>query len=65
MYFYVLSMCPKSLPKNSVITTLQFKIESGLRVYVAGRITYSVYEDDHGAMKEASSIVADDVIPFT
>ena len=48
-----------------MITPVEFKIESGPRVYVEGRITYSVYEDDHSAMKEASSIVADDVIPFT
>ena len=35
------------------------------RVYVAGRITYNVYKDGEGVLKEATSIVADDVIPFT
>ena len=34
-------------------------------MYVAGRITYNVYKNGEGVLKEATSIVADDVIPFT
>ena len=38
------------------------EVTKGKRVYVSGRITYDVFEGGDGAIREASSIVADDVI---